>query len=252
MTLFLAHIWPFMASNAAVPLSAAILGHLPGEGMVAVLGTTISEGQLVKALGFAVFGASLLLLLFGGTVYRMLEAVMTIMLVVLLVFLLIVNVLLVSWADVREVLTGFVRFGSVPIRADTVIAGKYFSMVRREGASRYQLQGSVTDGRASVFSFEVFGPGGRRVYDPGAPLAADAARIKNEVVSRAADLVRPGNFYVEVTEPNRVAVRGLIDKSQWIPTLINIGRSGNALLRTRDFSGRASGRIGASMEDCPI
>src|SRR5262249_30319670 len=27
MTLFLAHIWPFMASNAAVPLAAAIFGH---------------------------------------------------------------------------------------------------------------------------------------------------------------------------------------------------------------------------------
>ena len=32
MTLFLAHIWPFMASNAAVPLAAAVLGHLPGDG----------------------------------------------------------------------------------------------------------------------------------------------------------------------------------------------------------------------------
>ena len=36
MVLFLAHIWPFMASNSAVPLAAAILGHLPGNDNVNV------------------------------------------------------------------------------------------------------------------------------------------------------------------------------------------------------------------------
>ena len=55
MTLFLAHIWPFMASNAAVPLASAVIGHLPGNGVVNVAGLSLSEIMLVKVLGYAVF-----------------------------------------------------------------------------------------------------------------------------------------------------------------------------------------------------
>ena len=49
------NIWPFMAATAAVPLAAALLGHLPGDGTVQLLGTSLSEVRLVKVLGYAVF-----------------------------------------------------------------------------------------------------------------------------------------------------------------------------------------------------
>jgi Mn2+/Fe2+ NRAMP family transporter len=55
MTLFLAHVWPFMASNSAVPLAAALLGHLPGDGSVGFAGISIKEVELVKVLGYVVF-----------------------------------------------------------------------------------------------------------------------------------------------------------------------------------------------------
>src|SRR5579871_4086888 len=40
MLLDLAAVWPFNASNAAVPLAAALLGHLPGGETISVLGLT--------------------------------------------------------------------------------------------------------------------------------------------------------------------------------------------------------------------
>src|SRR4051794_36904025 len=57
MILFLAHIWPFMASNAAVPLASAMIGHLPGNGVVNAMGFSLSEIMLVKVLGYVVFFA---------------------------------------------------------------------------------------------------------------------------------------------------------------------------------------------------
>ena len=64
----LAAIWPFNASNAAVPLAAAWLGRLPsGDDM-----------PLVKGLGYVLFILAFVPLIFGGTVYRMLEKIMTI------------------------------------------------------------------------------------------------------------------------------------------------------------------------------
>src|SRR5262245_65503240 len=67
-----ASIWPYNASNAAVPLAAAILGHLPGNESYRILGWTITEGGLVIALGYVIFLLAFLPLIFGGTVYRML------------------------------------------------------------------------------------------------------------------------------------------------------------------------------------
>ncbi len=48
-------IWPFMAANAAVPLAAAILGHLPSDATITILGFTLSESAFVKVLGYCVF-----------------------------------------------------------------------------------------------------------------------------------------------------------------------------------------------------
>src|SRR3954447_23332844 len=74
-------IWPYNASNAAVPLAAVFIGHLP---------QTASDQMLVKLLGFAVFVLAFVPLIFGGTVYRMLEKIMTTKLVVVLGYLTIV------------------------------------------------------------------------------------------------------------------------------------------------------------------
>jgi len=86
MTLFLAHIWPFMASNAAVPLASAMLGHLPGNGVVSLVGFSLTEIMLVKVLGYAVFFVAFLPLIFGGKISSMLEQLMLVKLVSFLGF----------------------------------------------------------------------------------------------------------------------------------------------------------------------
>ena len=99
----IAAIWPYNASNAAVPLAAVLLGHLP---------QTASDQVLVKALGFAVFLLAFVPLIFGGTVYRMLEKIMTAKLVLVLGYLSIIAVAMVSWPVISDVAAGFFGFGT--------------------------------------------------------------------------------------------------------------------------------------------
>lgn len=216
ITLFLAHIWPFMAANAAVPLAAALLGHLPGDATTTLLGLTCTEAELVKLLGFAVFGVCLSLLVFGGTVYRLLEGVMTFKLVVLLSFLLVVNALFVSWANVREVLTGFFRFGQIPLRAETIAAGPDFFLVREHDGTRYRLQGTVVSGQAQVAACEVAGA--------GAAGEAAARQVTPETLEEAArtlagvavELCRPGRFTVaQAYGSGELLVQGSVEGSRW-------------------------------------
>src|SRR6185436_11194806 len=134
--------WPYNASNAAVPLAAAILGHLPGNESYPVLGWTITEGGLVIALGYAIFLLAFLPLIFGGTVYRMLEKVFTVKLVITLVYLVFFATFWVSRPNAWEVLTGFFRFGQVPLRADTVIAGRHFTITSYDSEQIYTLKGT--------------------------------------------------------------------------------------------------------------
>ena len=79
-------IFPYNASNAAVPLAAAILGRLPHAG----------DGLLVRGLGIGIFLLAFVPLIFGGTVYRMLEKIMAAKLVVVLGYLSIIAVTMVS------------------------------------------------------------------------------------------------------------------------------------------------------------
>src|SRR5262249_4563167 len=117
----LAAIWPFNASNAAVPLAAAMLGHLPADGTVFVAGIELAESQLVKVLGYAIFLAALVPLIFGGTIYKMLHRVMTTKLVLVLGYLILCVTLMVSPHNVWQVAAGFFRVGTVPLRAETII-----------------------------------------------------------------------------------------------------------------------------------
>ena len=124
LVLDVAAIWPYNASNAAVPLAAAVLGHLPGESNIRIFGWLLSEAQLVRALGFTIFTLCFVPLIFGGTVYRMLEKIMSIKLVLVLGYLTFMAVFFVSPRVGWEVVTGFFRFGVYPQRADTIVVGR--------------------------------------------------------------------------------------------------------------------------------
>src|SRR5262245_8502767 len=165
-----AGMMPFNASNAAVPLAAAVLGHLPG---------TDSEGLLVKFLGYALFLLAFVPLIFGGAIYRALERVMSTKLVVVLGFLLVAVGCMVSFTNVVEVVTGFFRFGTVPLRAETVIAGPHFTLTE-EGAT---VQGTLEKGRPVVTAFSV--RDGRR-WKMGEEIPEALRATRDRLTARAA------------------------------------------------------------------
>jgi hypothetical protein len=193
-------IWPYNASNAAVPLAAALLGRLPGQGTVPLLGWPIPESTFVTLLGFAIFALAFVPLIFGGTVYRMLEKVFTAKLVITLVYLLFFAVFWVSASNAREVVAGFFRFGQVPIRADTVIAGRHFTLLERSGSTSYTIKGTMENGELLVTEFAVAGsPGGEadKVYKIGAKLDPAHQAVQRRLLERAVRLIRPGRFVVD-------------------------------------------------------
>ncbi len=113
-----ASFFPYNASNAAVPLAAAFLGRLPRP----------EDMLLVRGLGIAIFLLCFIPLLFGGTVYRMLEKIMAAKLVVVLGYLSIIAVTMVSAPVMWDVVTGFFAFGTVPLRPNTLIVDRHFNV----------------------------------------------------------------------------------------------------------------------------
>ena len=93
----IASIWPYNASNAAVPLAAVVLGRLP---------QSTADQALVRVFGFAIFLLAFVPLVFGGTVYRMLERIMTAKLVLVLGYLSLIAATLVSWPVIRRCVHG--------------------------------------------------------------------------------------------------------------------------------------------------
>ncbi|MEZ5353104.1 MAG: Nramp family divalent metal transporter [Bryobacteraceae bacterium] len=97
-------VWPYLSSNAAVPLAAAILGHLPAT----------ADAAFVKTLGYCIFLAAFVPLIFGGKVYNALEKVMVTKLVIILGFLSFVAIFFTSPSTWWEIISGFFKFGSIP------------------------------------------------------------------------------------------------------------------------------------------
>ena len=71
---------------------------------------------MMKGMAYLIFITALISLLFGGTIYRSLKVMMTFTLVVVFGFLLFLD-LMYSKGDIWvELLTGFFKFGTVPIQ----------------------------------------------------------------------------------------------------------------------------------------
>lgn len=208
-----AAIWPFNASNAAVPLAAALLGHLPGGNVpTTLLGLAITERDLVQVLGYAIFLTAFLPLIFGGTIYRMLERVMAFKLVVVLAYLVFAVALTASRATVREVCEGFVDFGAVPLRADTIVDGRHFNLWQSDGERAYRLKGTLENGQAQVTGFVVERAGPPRADATSAVAPEELPAVRARMLRRAEELVDPRRFYVETLENGTaISVSGEID-----------------------------------------
>lgn len=119
-------VFPYLAASAATPVAAIILGHIPEPGnllsesswMHTVLRMT-TEKDLMKVLGLAIFLLSLIPLIFGGKIYNSLKAVMTFKIFVVMGFLLVLAVFYSRGGTWTEILSGFFKFGSIPVSVES-------------------------------------------------------------------------------------------------------------------------------------
>jgi len=96
--------WPYLSSNAAVPLASVLLGRLP----------TAADDALVRSLSYVIFFSCFVPLIFGGKIYTTLERVMVAKLVLVLSYLGLIALLWVSWDTWWEIGSGLFRFGALP------------------------------------------------------------------------------------------------------------------------------------------
>jgi len=105
-------VFPYLAANAATPVATLLKG-----GIVPNPALDSGDFWLMKGLGYGIFLLALVPLLFGGKIYNSLRAVMTFKIVVVFGFLLFLAFFFSQSSTWVEILTGFVKFGSVPISA---------------------------------------------------------------------------------------------------------------------------------------
>jgi hypothetical protein len=254
-------VFPYNASNAAVPLASAILGHLPsatawmpfGEPLTP-LGFTLTETHLVKILGYLILFGAFLPLIFGGTIYRLLERAMAFKLLIVLGYLVFVVAFLVSWPTVKEVARGFVSFGVVPLRADTVVAGPHFTwsdlVDGPDGPTVYTVKGTLetvqgirgaaaapasggqTTGKPQrkplVTGFIVQTKATTTTYKTEAEVPADLQARREALVAAAQARAERGGFYVRTLwRGATITVEGRIALNQtWLPERFTVESHG--------------------------
>jgi hypothetical protein len=96
---------PGLSTHGAAMITALVLDRPPGP----------NDHGLVTTLAFACLFAVALPVLIGGKVYNMLQGVMTAKVVIVLGFCFGLGVTSVSWESWWNVVSGFVKFGNVPV-----------------------------------------------------------------------------------------------------------------------------------------
>ncbi len=212
-----AAVFPYNASNAAVPVAAIILGRLP---------QTADDRAFVRALGFAIFLLAFVPLVFGGTVYRMLEKIMTAKLVLVLGYLSLIAVTLVSWPVIREVCTGFFRVGTVPLRAQTIILERDFTVQSERGETVYVARGTwEKDGKPTGdFSVTTANSVARFDLRSNDKLTPEQKIIRDELLARSRELARQRGFFVEtrVGATTMEAEGEILGNHIWRPSQIRL------------------------------
>src|SRR5687767_7185404 len=113
-------VFPYIASAAATPLAAVIVGEIAHpERTYEVLGGSITGERLLQILKYVLFIGMLAPLVVGGKVYYSLKLLISFKIVAVLGFLIVVAVLYSSPDTWREILTGFVQFGTVPVMGES-------------------------------------------------------------------------------------------------------------------------------------
>jgi hypothetical protein len=106
--------FPYLLSNAAVPLYALLRGELPPDNI-----NEVPEAWWFhKILTLTLFVLMLIPLIFGGKVYNSLKAVMSFKLVYVLGLLLFLGIFYSHASSWGKIFSGFVQFGNVPVVVD--------------------------------------------------------------------------------------------------------------------------------------
>jgi hypothetical protein len=113
-------VFPYLAGAAATPLAAVMLGEIPKvDRSYTLLGHTVTGLALLQVLKYVVFIGMMAPLVIGGKVLNSLKAVIGFKVVFVLGFLLFLAVMYSSAETWREIITGFFKFGSVPVLEPT-------------------------------------------------------------------------------------------------------------------------------------
>lgn len=113
--------FPYLAANAAAPVGAMIVGHVlsPEEPWktVNLFGNefVMLQKHLQLSIAYVLFLIAFIPMFLGGKIYNSIKGLMAIKVVVVLTFLLFLAIFFTNGRIWAEILTGFVKFGTVPI-----------------------------------------------------------------------------------------------------------------------------------------
>ncbi|MEX0714358.1 MAG: Nramp family divalent metal transporter [Pirellulales bacterium] len=126
---------PALASASAPALFAAVAGSLPGA----------PDTTTLLYLTYGVIVLSLFILLFGGTIERMLEYASWAMIVYIFGFLLVINLFFVPFDHWLETLKGFGRFGYVAPGTDLMLLAALAATAGSGGVGNLAISNWVRD-----------------------------------------------------------------------------------------------------------
>ncbi|HEY8550183.1 MAG TPA: Nramp family divalent metal transporter [Vicinamibacterales bacterium] len=98
---------PYQTASVATPIAAIYLAHIPNP-------SDPVEASLLRTLTYVMLALALLPLVFGGKVYNAIRILMTTKIVVVFGFLAFLAIVYSSWATWADILTGLLRFGTLP------------------------------------------------------------------------------------------------------------------------------------------
>jgi hypothetical protein len=126
---------PALAAACAPALFAAFAGQLPGA----------PNATTLLLLTYAVIILGVVILLFGGTIERMLEYTSWAMIAYIFTFLLVVNVFFVPFSHWATTFVGFFEFGNIPRAVDLSLLGALAATAGSGGVGNLTITNWVRD-----------------------------------------------------------------------------------------------------------
>lgn len=126
---------PALAAGCASVLFATFLGRMPGAG----------DASTLSYFTFVVLLLTLGILLFGGTIERMLEYASWFMITYIFIFLATVNLLFVPFSHWIQTLRGFVEFGRIPPDIDWFLLGALAATAGSGGIGNLAISNWIRD-----------------------------------------------------------------------------------------------------------